>query len=150
MTVFGVFFCLFFFSQFLYLFFSHQGSFQSTVFVVIVALGLFFNSSTLQSKQLEFKPSFLLSFLFWAFPWSGKHKSLDSVRLFGTPWIVAHQAALSTEFSGQEYWSGHPCPPPGRFPDPGIQSRSPVAGRSFTVWASRGALNIPLASSNNN
>ena len=24
-------------------------------------------------------------------------------------------------FSGQEYWSGLPCPPPGDLPDPGIQ-----------------------------
>ena len=28
------------------------------------------------------------------------------VRLFSTPWIVAHQAPLSIEFSRQEQWSG--------------------------------------------
>ena len=28
------------------------------------------------------------------------------VRLFVTPWMVAHQAPLSLEFSRQEYWSG--------------------------------------------
>ena len=27
-------------------------------------------------------------------------------------------------FSRQEYWSGLPCPPPGDFPDPGIEPRS--------------------------
>ena len=26
--------------------------------------------------------------------------------LFAAPWTVAHQAPLSVEFSGQEYWSG--------------------------------------------
>ena len=31
------------------------------------------------------------------------------VRLFVTPWTVAHQAPLSIEFSMQEYWSGLPC-----------------------------------------
>ena len=28
-------------------------------------------------------------------------------------------------FSRQEYWSGLPCPPPGDFPNPGIERRSP-------------------------
>ena len=32
---------------------------------------------------------------------------------------------LSTT-SGQEYWSGLPCPPPEDLPDPGIEPRSPV------------------------
>ena len=30
-----------------------------------------------------------------------------------TPWTVARQAALSMEFSRQEYWSGLPYPSPG-------------------------------------
>ena len=42
-----------------------------------------------------------------------KVKSLSRVRLFVTPWIVAYQAPLSTEFSRQEYWSGLPFPSPG-------------------------------------
>ena len=33
---------------------------------------------------------------------------------------IACQAPLSVEFSRQEYWSRLPCPPPGDFPDPGI------------------------------
>ena len=32
-------------------------------------------------------------------------QSFSHVRLFGTPWIVAHQAPLSMGFSRQEYWS---------------------------------------------
>ena len=31
------------------------------------------------------------------------------VRLFTTPWTLAHQAPLSMGFSRQEYWSGLPC-----------------------------------------
>ena len=51
------------------------------------------------------------------------------VWLFVTPWTwtVARQAPLSMGFSGQEYWSGVPCPPPGDLPDPGIEPASPVS-----------------------
>ena len=38
--------------------------------------------------------------------------SLGHVRLFATPWTVAHQAPLSMGFSRQEYWGGLPCPSP--------------------------------------
>ena len=51
-----------------------------------------------------------------------------SVRLFVTPWTLAHQAPLSMDFSRQEYWSGLPFPPPGHLPDPGIELRSPALG----------------------
>ena len=44
---------------------------------------------------------------------------LSHIRLFVTPWTVAHQAPLSTEFSRQEYWSGLPFPTPGDLPKPG-------------------------------
>ena len=37
---------------------------------------------------------------------------------------VAHQAPLSMGFSGQEYWSGLPCPPPGDLPNPRIKPTS--------------------------
>ena len=53
-------------------------------------------------------------------------KSLSCVRLFATPWAVAHQAPLSMGFSRQEYWSGLPFPSPGDLPDPGIEPRSPT------------------------
>ena len=44
-----------------------------------------------------------------------------TVRLSETPWTVAPQAPLAMGFSGQEYWSGLPCPPPGDLPDPGVE-----------------------------
>ena len=43
-----------------------------------------------------------------------------------TPWTLARQAPLSTEFSRQEYWSGLPFPSPGDLPDPGIKPASPA------------------------
>ena len=49
---------------------------------------------------------------------------LSRVRLFDTPWIVAHQALLSTEFSRQEYWNGLPFHSPGYLPGPGIKPGS--------------------------
>ena len=56
-------------------------------------------------------------------------KLLSHVRLFATPWTVAHQAPPSVGFSRQEYWSGLPFPSPGDLPDPGIEPGSP------TLWA---------------
>ena len=46
----------------------------------------------------------------------------DSVTL----WTVAHQAPLSMWLSGQGYWSGLPCSPPGDLPGPGIEPVSPA------------------------
>ena len=50
----------------------------------------------------------------------------DLMGYFVTPWIAAHQAPLSMEFSRQEYWSGVPFPSPGDLPDLGIEPWSPV------------------------
>ena len=55
-----------------------------------------------------------------------KVKSLSLVRLFVTPWTVAHQAPLSMGFSRHEYWSGLPFPSPGGLLNPGIKPRSPA------------------------
>ena len=55
-----------------------------------------------------------------------KVMSLSHVRLFATPWTVAHQAPPSMAFSRQEYWSGLPFPSPGDLPDPGVEPRSPT------------------------
>ena len=57
--------------------------------------------------------------------WS-EMKSLSRVRLFSTPWTVAHQAPLSMGFSRQKYWSGLPCFSPGDLADPGIEPGSPA------------------------
>ena len=55
-----------------------------------------------------------------------KAKSLSLVRLFATPWTVAHHAPPYMGFSRQEYWSASPFPSPGGLPDPGIKPRSPA------------------------
>ena len=49
------------------------------------------------------------------------------VRLFVTPWTLAHQAPLSMGFSRQESWRGFPCPPPGDLPNPGVEPVAPVS-----------------------
>ena len=48
-------------------------------------------------------------------------KSLSRVRLFATPWTVAHQAPPSMGFSKQEYWRS-----PGDLPNPGIEPGFPA------------------------
>ena len=47
--------------------------------------------------------------------------NLSHVRLFVTPWTVAHQAPPSMELSRPEYWCGLPFPPPGDLPDLGTE-----------------------------
>ena len=56
------------------------------------------------------------------------------VRHFVTLWSVAHQAALSTGFPRQEFWSELPCPPPGDLPDPRVEPAylmSPALAQGF-------------------
>ena len=63
----------------------------------------------------------------WELPWEGCACLLSCfscVWLFATLWIVAHQAPLSMGFSRQEYWSELPSPPPGDFPELGIEPTS--------------------------
>ena len=61
------------------------------------------------------------------------------VQPFAALWTVACQASLSMGFSGQEYWSGLPCPPPGVLPNPGLEPASlmspTLADRFFTTDA---------------
>ena len=79
-----------------------------------------------------------LGFILLRMPWVSEWvKSLSHVRLFATPWTVAHQAPPSMEFSRQEYWSGVPFPSRGSS-RPGDWTRvSRIAGRRFTIWATR-------------
>ena len=63
-----------------------------------------------------------ISWRIWKWKWS-------RVQLFVTPWTTARQAALSMEFSRQEYWSGLSFPSPGDLPNPGIKSGPPA------LWA---------------
>ena len=55
-----------------------------------------------------------------------KVKSLSRVRLFATPWSVAHSAPPPMGFSRQGYWSGLPFPSARNLSDPGIEPRSPT------------------------
>ena len=53
--------------------------------------------------------------------------TFSHIQLFATPWTVARHAPLSMGFSRHEYWSGLSFPPPGDFPDPGIELLSLVS-----------------------
>ena len=54
-------------------------------------------------------------------------QSLSCVRLFVTPWTVAHQAPLSVGFPRQEYWNVLLFPSSGDLPNPGTEPESPVS-----------------------
>ena len=51
------------------------------------------------------------------------------------------QASLSMGFSRQEYWSGMPFPPPGDFPDSGIEPVSSALVRRFFTTEPPGKTN---------
>ena len=70
--------------------------------------------------------------------------SLSCVQLSATPWTVACQAPLSMKFSRQEYWNGLPFPSLGNLPDPRIKLVSCIAGRCFTIWATREATKLAI------
>ena len=62
------------------------------------------------------------------------------VQFFETPWTVAHQAPLSMGFLRQAYWSRLLFPSLGDLLNPGTEpGSSALAGRFFTVWATREA-----------
>ena len=82
---------------------------------------------------------------------------LSHVRLFVTPWTVAHQAPPSMEFSRQEYWSGLPFPSPGNLPNSGFEPGSPAlradslpseppGDRSTSRIMIKGSINNPIYS----
>ena len=48
-----------------------------------------------------------------------------------TLWTVAHQDPLSIGFPKPEYWSGLPFPPPGNFPNLGIEPLSLALADGF-------------------
>ena len=56
---------------------------------------------------------------------------LSHVRLFATPWTVAHRAPLSMGFSRQEHWSGLPFLTPWDLPSPGIEPKSHALAGGF-------------------
>ena len=62
----------------------------------------------MKKKKEETKPKFISTCLLL---WLG-HLAMSNS--FATPWTVARQPPLTVAFSRQEYWSGLPCPPPGK------------------------------------
>ena len=69
------------------------------------------------------------------------------VQFFATLWTVACQTPPCMEFSKQEYWSELPFSFPGESPQSRDQTWvSRIAGRFFSIWATREALNYRLVS----
>ena len=96
------------------LIFSFETSVSSVLFFFFFLFALF-NSTVISIDVVLFA-----RFFSWS-AWS-EVKSLSHVRLFATPWTVAHQAPWSMGFSRHEYWSGLPFPSPGDLPNPGIKT----------------------------
>ena len=94
--------------------------------------------------NLNYVNRFIMLFrpiIFFHFSMQCSAHSLQSCLNLCHPQTAAHQAPLSMGFSGQDYWSGLPCPPPRDLPDPGIEPKSltspPLAGGFFTtstIW----------------
>ena len=76
---------------------------------------------TQQTQRERERPSSLIDFSSESESEVARH-----VRLFATPWTVAHQAPPSVGFSRQEYWRGLPFRSPGGLPDPGMELESPA------------------------
>ena len=90
---------------------SHLGS-------PILSLCECFYAFPLECKLYESRNNFIYNYMIV--------ESHSRVRLFATPWTVAHQAPRSMGLSRHEYWSGLPFPSPGDLPNPGIESGSPA------------------------
>ena len=83
---------------------------------------------TIKNKISSVNSYFFLSVLYMILNYVCMLSRFSHVWLFAILWTVALQAPLSIGFSRQEYWSGMPCPPPGDFPDPGMEPASHVSG----------------------
>ena len=92
----------------------------------IIILFLHSKLDALAELALKFHVRFEVSWTLLFCPLKVKVKSLSRIRLFATPWTIAHQALPSMGFSRQEYWSGLPFPSPGDLPDSGIKPGSPA------------------------
>ena len=71
-------------------------------------------------------------------------KSLSRVRLFVTPWTVAHQVPPSMEFSRQEYWSGCYFLLWGIFPTLGSNLGLPHCGQTLYRLSHQGIISVNI------
>ena len=78
--------------------------------------------STLEQEELCIPVQFSLSLSLSL----SVYQLLSHVRLFATPWTLAHQALLSMDFFRQEQWTGLPFPSPADLSNPGIEPASSV------------------------
>ena len=81
----------------------------------------------------------LISYFLVPFEFSCVLSCFSSVQLLCNPTDCSPPDASVQGLSGQEHWSGLPCPPPGDLPDPGVDPTSlksaTLAGGFFTTGA---------------
>ena len=87
-----------------------------------------------------------IAFLDVMSPWKWKCSLLSPVRLFATPWTVAHQAPLSMAFPRQECWNGLPFPSPEDLPNPWIKPGSPTLQACSSLFEPPGKPHVSLTS----
>ena len=94
-------------------------------------------SNSQVKETLTSKGEKIHSFTVWKLLCSAQ--SLSHVRLFLTPWTVAHQSPLFWGFSRQEYWSGWPYLLQGIIPTQGSNPGLPhwLFIYLFIVWITR-------------
>ena len=85
-------------------------------------------SPALQADALTSEPPLI---------WPLEGANVSWIPKFGTDFSDPMVLCPPVGFSGQKYWNGLPCPPPGDFPDSGIEPaslKSPaLAGRFYTT-----------------
>ena len=87
-----------------------------------------------------------IAFLDVMSPWKWKCSLLSPVRLFATPWTVAHQAPLSMGFPRQEYWNGLPFPSTEDLPNPWIKPGSPILQAYSSLFEPPGKPHVSFSS----
>ena len=89
---------------------------------VMVLLSLYKQNKSRMNIKM-FKAIYPIKISIWNWACMCMLNRFSHVWLFTTPYTLAHQS-LSMGFSRQENWKGVPHPPPGDFPNPGIETVS--------------------------
>ena len=103
------------------------------------------------NKYLERNPESISSFYLFKYFFGGTTQHVHNYSVSRSvlsnslwPHGLDHQAPLSMGFSRQEYWSEQLFPSQGESCQPGSKPDLHVAGRLFTIWATREALPLSM------
>ena len=116
------------------------GTIPSPIYSVDIVYLLFIMSKHLQTDRYTLGEGYAMWYTCTMYAMSMCcAQSFSHVQPFVTPWTVAQQVPLSTEFSRQEYWSGLPFPSPmmsiyyDKYTWYGISLQ--VNGRTYYIWS---------------